>query len=85
MFIAAGPIMTALSGGDGDRVEIERALLIVGIPESETKQYVAKLKNGDILLSVHVDDADERARARGVMATGGATDVVTVGEESVAQ
>jgi hypothetical protein len=84
-FIAAGPIMAALSGAAAGAAVggITGALIGMGIPEVEAKQYEAKIRDGNILLSVHVDDRDERGRAKEILEAGGAKDVVTVGEEGV--
>lgn len=84
-FIAAGPIMAALSGAAAGAAVggVAGALVGLGIPELEAKQYEGKIKSGNILLSVHVDDRDERARAKKILEQGGAVDVVTAGEEGV--
>lgn len=84
-FIAAGPIMAALSGAAAGAAVggITGALIGMGIPEVEAKQYEGKIKGGNILLSVHIEDNEERARAKKVLEQGGATNVVTVGEEGV--
>ena len=84
-FIAAGPIMAALSGAAAGAAVggIAGALIGMGIPELEAKQYEGKVKGGNILLSVHVEDRDERARAKKILEAGGATDIVTTGEEGV--
>lgn len=84
-FIAAGPLMAALSGaaagaGVGG---LTGALVGMGIPELEAKQYEGKVASGSILVSVHVDDSAERSRAKQILETRGATDVVTAGEASV--
>ena len=65
-FIAAGPIMAALAGaGVGGTVGgLTGALIGAGIPEYEAKRYEGKLREGNILISVHTEDAKERARAR---------------------
>lgn len=83
--IAAGPIMAALSGAAAGAAVggVTGALIGMGIPELEAKQYEAKVKDGNILLSVHVEDSDERARAKKILQKGGARDVVTAGEASV--
>src|SRR5688572_23234273 len=84
-FIAAGPIMAALSGAAAGAAVggITGALVGLGIPEVEAKAYEGKLKSGNILISVHTDDADVRRRAREIMERNSATDVATIGEESV--
>jgi hypothetical protein len=83
--IAAGPIMAALSGAAAGAAVggITGALVGMGIPEIEAKQYEGRVKSGSILVSVHAEDADERTRAKQVLQNGGATDVVTTGEQSV--
>ncbi len=84
-FIAAGPIMAALSGAAAGAAVggIAGALVGMGIPEVEAKQYEGKIKSGNILLSVHVDDRDERSRAKKILEKSGAVDIATIGEESV--
>lgn len=84
-FIAAGPIMAALSGAAAGAAVggITGALVGMGIPEIEAKQYEGKVKGGSILLSVHVEDSEERARAKRILEAGGADDVSIVGEQGV--
>lgn len=84
-FIAAGPIMAALSGAAAGAAVggVAGALIGMGVPEIEAKQYEARLKDENILLSVHVEDRDQRANAKRIMEAGGADDIVTVGESSV--
>ena len=57
-FIAAGPIMAALSGAavGGATGGIIGALVGMGIPELEAKQYEGRLRDGNILISVHTED-----------------------------
>jgi hypothetical protein len=83
--IAAGPIMAALSGAAAGAAVggLTGALVGMGIPEIEAKQYEGKVKSGSILVSVHVDDANRRSRAKEILQKDGATDVVTAGEQSV--
>lgn len=84
-FIAAGPIMAALGGAAiGATVGgITGALVGLGIPEYEAKVYEGKIKGGNILLSVHTDDADEAKRAKEIFKRVGATDISSTGEASV--
>jgi hypothetical protein len=84
-FIAAGPIMAALSGAAAGAAVggIAGALVGLGIPEVEAKQYEGKIKGGNILLSVHVEDSGERAHAKSILERCGATDICTVNEEGV--
>jgi hypothetical protein len=84
-FIAAGPIMAALSGAAAGAAVggIAGALIGMGIPEVEAKQYESKIRGGNILLSVHTEDGAQRAQAKKILESAGATDVVTVGEKGV--
>jgi len=84
-FIAAGPIMAALAGaGVGAAVGgLSGALIGMGIPEYEAKQYEGKIKEGNILISVHSEDSDEVKRAKEIFERAGAHDISSTGEESV--
>lgn len=76
-FIAAGPIMAALSGlGIGAAVGgIAGALVGMGIPEHEAKLYEGKVKDGNILISVHSDSSDETSSAKEIFKNAGGTDI----------
>jgi uncharacterized protein (TIGR02271 family) len=84
-FVAAGPIMAALGGaaigaGTGGLIG---ALVGLGMPEYEAKRYEGKLKEGNILISVHSENADETRRAKEIFERAGAEDISTTGEEKV--
>lgn len=83
-FIAAGPIIAALSGAAiGATVGgIAGALIGLGIPEIEAKRYEGKLKDGNILISVHTEDSAEITRAKEIFTKSGAQDICTTGESS---
>lgn len=76
-FVAAGPIVAALSGaGIGGAIGgITGALVGMGIPEYEAKRYEGLVKNGGMLLSVHVDNSDLQDRAEEILKAAGARDV----------
>src|SRR5881227_1808671 len=61
-FIAAGPIMAALSGAaiGATTGGLVGGLIGLGIPEIEARRYVDKLKSGNYLIAVHVHDGDEK-------------------------
>ena len=86
-FIAAGPIMAALSGAAIGAAAggIAGGLIGLGIPEIEAKRYEGKVKAGNILISVHTEDSAEIARAKSIFTRAGAQDVCTTGEASVPQ
>jgi hypothetical protein len=81
-FIAAGPIMAGLSGiAAGAAVGgLTGALVGMGIPEFEAKMYETKLKAGNILVSVHTQDGDQRTRAVDLFKKAGVKDVSTQAE-----
>jgi len=81
-FIAAGPILAALSGAAvGAAVGgLTGALVGMGVPEYEAKQYEGKIKGGNILISVHTDDSAQRAVAKEIFERAGAKDIQTTGE-----
>jgi hypothetical protein len=84
-FIAAGPIMAALSGAavGGVTGGVLGALVGLGIPEFEAKRYEEKIRSGNILISVHTEDGKERDRAKDIFKRFGADDITTGGEASV--
>src|SRR5438874_5501180 len=83
--IAAGPILGALSGAAvvGAAGGLTGALIGLGIPEYEAKQYDSKLRQGNILLSVHTDDAEEARLVRQIMTEEKAEDISTGTEAAV--
>jgi hypothetical protein len=84
-FIAAGPIMAALAGAGAGAAAggLTGALIGMGIPELEAKQYEGKVKNGNILMSVHAEDGREVIRAKKILKNGGAEEISYTGEASV--
>jgi hypothetical protein len=85
-FVAAGPIMAALAGaGVGGTVGgLTGALIGMGIPEYEAKRFEGYVKDGGILLSVHVDDSDWQKKAKDLLEKCGGKDIATAGEEGKA-
>jgi uncharacterized protein (TIGR02271 family) len=81
-FIAAGPIMAALSGGavGAGLGGLAGALVGLGIPEYEAKRYEGKVKEGGILISVHSENSDETNRAKAIFKEEGAHDISSTGE-----
>src|SRR5436190_22915633 len=83
--IAAGPILATLSGmaAGGTLGGVTGALVGTGIPEYEAQQYEGKLREGNILISVHADDSGEAGRIREIMSEEKADNVSTGTEASV--
>ena len=81
-FIAAGPIMAALSGAAvGAAVGgITGALIGMGIPEYEARRYEGRVQNGNILISVHAETGEEARHAQEIFRHAGAEDIATAGE-----
>jgi hypothetical protein len=86
-FIAAGPILAALSGAAAGAAlgGLTGALIGLGIPEYEAKQYEGKIKKGNILISVHAEESTERERAKAIFERAGAEDISYTEEAGVAK
>jgi len=84
-FIAAGPIMAALSGAAVGAAAggLIGTLVGMGIPEYEAKRYQSRLKEGRVLISVHSENADQTKRAKDLFERAGAEDIATAGEAAV--
>jgi hypothetical protein len=84
-FIAAGPIMAALSGAAIGAASggIIGGLIGLGIPEIEAKRYEQRLLTGNYLVSVHTEDGDQIDRAEEIFKAEGGEDISTVREASV--
>jgi hypothetical protein len=81
-FIAAGPILAALSGAaiGGAVGGVSGALVGMGMSEFEATQYEGKVKAGSSLISIRTDSSVEVEQATEICERGGATDVTTSGE-----
>jgi hypothetical protein len=84
-FLAAGPIMAALSGAAVGAAAggIAGGLIGLGIPEYEAKRYEGKIKDGGILISVHAESSEEIDRAKKIFEAAGAKDISSTGEAGV--
>lgn len=84
-FIAAGPILAALSGAAiGAAVGgLTGALIGMGVPEFEAKQYEGKIKAGNVLISVHVRDAEQTRKAKAILERHEAEGISVTSEASV--
>ena len=54
----------------------------MGIPEYEAKRYEGKVKDGNILMSVHTENSKEIERAKEILTRNGAEDISYTGEAS---
>ena len=83
-FIAAGPILAALSGAAvGAAVGgLTGSLIGMGMPEYEAKRYEGKIREGRILISVHADNGEWASRAKKLFKDAGAEDIGASSEAS---
>ncbi|HEY9731258.1 MAG TPA: hypothetical protein V6C89_05065 [Drouetiella sp.] len=84
-FVAAGPIMAALSGAAvGATVGgTAGALIGMGIPEYEAKMYEGKIREGNILIAAHSESKDMLKTAEDIFKELGAKDVHRSSEAKV--
>jgi hypothetical protein len=84
-FIAAGPLMSALSGAAAGAAVggLTGALAGLGFSEIEAKRYEGKLKEGNVLVAVHCEDGDEVDRAKNIFRSNGAHDITSTTEAGV--
>jgi hypothetical protein len=84
-FIAAGPLMAALSGAAAGAAVggLTGAIIGLGIPELEAKRYEGKVRGGSILIAAHVETDAQEAKAKDVLEHNGAHDVSSTREASV--
>jgi len=66
--LSAAAVGAALGGITG-------ALIGLGIPEYEARRYEGKIKEGNILISVHPDNTAQSERAREIFERCGAHDI----------
>src|SRR5213075_1197239 len=78
-FIAAGPIMAALSGTalGATTGGLVGGLIGLGIPEIEAKRYEQKLREGNFLVAVDAKDSDQVDRAKEIFEDAEAEDIAT--------
>lgn len=81
-FIAAGPLMAALSGAAAGAAlgGLTGAMIGLGIPELEAKVYEGKIRGGNILVAAHIEDKDAVRRVKALFEQHGATDITTTRE-----
>jgi hypothetical protein len=79
-FIAAGPIMAALSGTaiGATTGGVVGGLIGLGIPEIEAKRYENKLRSGNYLIAVDAADGNQKDRAKEIFKNAGAEDISTL-------
>ena len=82
-FIAAGPILAALSGAAvGATVGgVTGALVGMGMPEYEAKAYDGQVRQGRVLVSVHAEDSKDLDRAKEIFEQEGAESIGVTGEK----
>ena len=83
--IAAGPLMAALSGAAAGAAVggITGSLIGLGIPEYEAKSYEGKIRGGNILIAVHLDNGETEKSAKQILDANGAHDIASTSDTSV--
>lgn len=81
-FIAAGPLMAALSGSaiGGALGLTVGALVGLGLPEYEAKKYENALEKGHVLICVHAANSDQVEKIKEIFTKEGAKDIATSSE-----
>jgi hypothetical protein len=76
-FIAAGPLLSALSGAAAGGLigSIAGAIVHFDVPEYEAKIYEGHLTAGKVMVAVHTHDKAERVRAEDIMDDAGAIEI----------
>ena len=74
--------MAALSGAavGGAAGGVIGGLVGLGMPEYEAKRYDAKVREGNILISVHVETSEQRALAKDIFKQHDAQDIASASE-----
>lgn len=77
LFIAAGPIIAAMSGASTGKAlgGVCDGLIGMGIPETKAKGYESKILKGEILLSVHTETRGDLDRAKDIFDDSRADDI----------
>ncbi len=83
--VAAGPIVAALSAAAAGATVggVSGALIGYAVPEFEAKLYEDKLRDGNLLISVHTESVMQQAHVREILDKDGATDVSQREESAV--
>ena len=79
-FVAAGPLLSVFAGaGIGGAVGgIAGALVGLGVPEYEARRFEGYVRDGHVLMSIHVDDGSWADLARRILGDTGARDISIV-------
>ena len=82
-FIAAGPIMAALSGAAAGATAggVVGGLVGIGIPEYEAKAYEDRIKKGGYLVAVSVENSKKGDVVREILKRNGLEDISSVSEK----
>ena len=78
--IAAGPIVAALRSASGGG--IAAALIGLGFSDIDARHYEREVNNGNMVVSVHTDDAGDMARVKDTFKHAGAKNICTSGESA---
>jgi hypothetical protein len=79
LLIAAGPMMTTLTGlvAGGSHGGLTGVFIGIGIPEYEARLYEAAVKDGGCLLSVHCGESNRMSHAKNALEDTGAEGIAS--------
>jgi len=79
LLIAAGPLMTTLTGvvAGGSQGGLAGAFIGIGIPEYEARLYEGAVKDGGTLLSVHYGESNRMSSAKNALENTGAEGIAS--------
>ena len=81
-FLAAGPIVSTVAAmGAGGLLA---SLCRLGLPEFAARRYERRLKQGELMMTVHCDDDEWAGRANSILQQTGANDVAIAPDMAVA-
>ena len=81
--IAAGPLVALLAGAMTGATfgGVAGVLITAGVPEARAKHYEERLRDGQILLSVHTESKETLGKAANIFKDAGAADILTSGKD----
>jgi len=85
LFLAAGPLLATLGGLTAGAVAggLGGALIGMGISDEDARGYERRLNAGNILISVHIHDRDQMARAKAIFERESAEEISCSDESSM--
>ena len=79
-FIVAGPIMAAVKGIEDSSRGLAAAMAWLGIPDSDAQKYQARIKSGEILLSLQCETPTCADKAKVLLVSTGAEEIFSTND-----